>query len=329
MRILVVGGAGYIGSVTARALGEAGHETTILDNLSTGHRELAEATKAELVVGELGDEGLVTELLERRRIEAVMHFAAHSLVGESVAEPRKYWENNLAATLTLLRAMREARAGFFIFSSTAAVYGEPERTPIDEEHPCAPINPYGRSKLAVEWVLADYAGAYGLRAASLRYFNAAGATRDAVLGELHSPETHLIPNVLRAALGGPPLSVFGSDYPTTDGTCVRDYIHVQDLAAAHILALIALAERPRGTFLACNLGNGRGFSVREIIAAAERVTGKEVPVEEAARREGDPPVLVASSEQARAELGWRPVFGAVDKIIETAWRFHSARGFGE
>ncbi len=249
MRILVIGGAGYIGGVTARALREAGHETTILDNLSTGRREIAETAKVELVEGDLGDQEKVTALLRERRIEAVMHFAAHSLVGESVTDPARYWGNNLAATQRLLDAMREVKVGFFIFSSTAAVYGDPESTLIDEEHPCFPISPYGKSKLAVEWMLADYTRAYGLRAAALRYFNAAGATEDGTLGELHSPETHLIPNVIRAALSGKPLKVFGSDYPTPDGTCVRDYIHVSDLAVAHILAVIALAERPRGSFL--------------------------------------------------------------------------------
>jgi len=258
-----------------------------------------------------------------------MHFAAHSLVGESVEQPAKYWENNVSSTLSLLAAMREAKVGNFVFSSSAAIYGTPRSTPIDEEHPLAPISPYGRTKLAVEWILRDSARAYGLRAVSLRYFNAAGATEDAKLGELHDPETHLIPNVLRAGPDGPPLRIFGTDYPTPDGTCIRDYIHVSDLAVAHILSLIALAERPRGSFLVYNLGSGRGFSVKEVIAAAEKVTGREIPVEAAARRAGDPPVLVASSERARTEIGWRPRLGTLEKIIETAWRFHSARGFAE
>lgn len=316
MHILVVGGAGYIGSHMVKALSRAGHTVTTLDNLCSGHRDAVLA--GELVEGDLGDPALLDRLFSAERFDGVMHFAAHILVGESVEDPAKYYENNLCKTLRLLDAMVRHGVKRFIFSSTAAVFGEPDDTPIDEAHPTAPINPYGRSKLMVEQALADYDRAYGLKSACLRYFNAAGADPEGELGERHDPETHLIPLVLQAASGRrPAITVFGRDYDTPDGTCIRDYIHVADLCQAHLLALERLAAG--GESVAYNLGNGNGFSVQEVIGAARRVTGREITVYEGPRRAGDPARLVADSARARAELGWDPQLASLEVIIAHAW----------
>jgi UDP-glucose 4-epimerase len=324
MSILVCGGAGYIGSHMVRRLREAGSELVVLDNLSTGHRQAVEGS--ELVVGDLLDTVLLEQLFAQHRFDAVMHFCAKSLVGESMHEPYAYYHNNVAGTLNLLAAMRSHDARRLIFSSTAAVYGMPLTETIDEDHPCNPINPYGRSKLMVEEILRDAARAYGLRSVSLRYFNAAGASDDASIGEAHEPETHLIPNMLRAAEPGAlPLSVYGNDYPTRDGTCVRDFVHVDDLAEAHLAAL-AYLETHDGAHL-FNLGNGDGFSVMEILAAANEVTGRKIPWIVAPRRDGDPLTLVASSTKARAELGWQPKRTQIEQIIASAWRWHRERRF--
>jgi len=318
MKVLVAGGAGYIGSHTVRALQAAGHATRIFDNFSTGHRDLV---LGDCVEGDLADPVAVRSALDAFHPDAVMHFSANCYVGESVADPAKYYRNNVANTLNLLEAMRATGVPRFVFSSSAATYGDPVRTPMDETHPQAPVNPYGWTKLMVEVVLRDFAAAYGLRSAALRYFNAAGASADARLGERHRPETHLIPLAIAAALGAaPPLKVFGDDYPTPDGTCVRDYIHVEDLADAHIRALAALDRAPG--FLAFNLGIGRGFTVREVIAAVGRVGGRPVPHVVAPRRAGDPPSLVADAAKARQVLGWTPRYAELDAIVETAWRWH-------
>jgi UDP-glucose 4-epimerase len=327
MRILVTGGAGYIGSHTVRLLLARGHEVWIYDNLSEGHRAAVPAER--LIVGDLCDVAQVDQLVMDRRTEAVIHFAAFTYVGDSVREPGKYYQNNLVNTLNLMECLRRNRVGRFVFSSTAATFGVPERVPITEDEPQRPINPYGSSKLAVERALADYAGAYGWGYAALRYFNAAGACPDAKIGEDHDPETHLIPLILQAILGQrPAIEIYGTDYPTPDGTCIRDYIHVDDLAAAHLLALENLQP---GKGLRYNLGIGRGYSVREVILAAESVTGKRVPVKEGPRRPGDPPVLVASSDKIQQELGWRPQYTDIRPIIETAWRWHSShpRGYND
>ncbi|MCD9029532.1 UDP-glucose 4-epimerase GalE [Luteimonas sp. BDR2-5] len=319
LRILVCGGAGYIGSHMAKWLAAHGAEPVVLDNLSTGHREAVRF--GPLVEADLLDPASLDAAFARGPFDAVMHFCARSLVGESVQLPYDYYGNNVVGTLNLLRAMQRHGVDRLVFSSTAAVFGEPVSERIDESHPKAPINPYGASKLMVERILADAAAAYGLRSVTLRYFNAAGASADGDIGEAHTPETHLIPNVLRAALGdGSRLKVFGDDWPTPDGTCVRDYIHVDDLAQAHWQAL-AYMDAHAGAH-AFNLGNGRGFSVREVIAAAQAVGGREVPFDIAPRRAGDPAVLVASSALARSELGWTPRYPALPEIIETAWRWH-------
>jgi len=327
MRILVTGGAGYIGSHTVRLLLARGHEVWIYDNLSEGHRAAVPAER--LIVGDLCDVAQVDQLVMDRRIEAVIHFAAFTYVGDSVREPGKYYQNNLVNTLNLMECLRRNRVGRFVFSSTAATFGVPERVPITEDEPQRPINPYGSSKLAVERALADYAVAYGWGYAALRYFNAAGASPDAKIGEDHDPETHLIPLIVQAILGQrPAIEIYGTDYPTPDGTCIRDYIHVDDLAAAHLLALENLQP---GSGLRYNLGIGRGYSVREVIQAVESVTGKRVPVKEGPRRPGDPPVLVASSDRIQQELGWRPQYTDIRPIIETAWRWHSShpRGYND
>lgn len=316
MKILVVGGAGYIGSHMVKYLSRRGHAVTVLDDLSTGHRDAV--IGAELVVGSLADRALLDQLLSQGGFDGVMHFAASSLVGESVADPAKYYRNNVAGTQNLLDAMREHGPQCFIFSSTAAIFGNPVSELIDEEHPKAPINPYGRSKLMVEQMLADYDAAYGLRSSCLRYFNAAGADPEGELGERHDPETHLIPLVLQAASGRRShISIFGDDYDTPDGTCIRDYIHVEDLCEAHMLALQRLLDG--GASRAYNLGNGNGFSVAQVIEAARAVTGQPIPAEKAPRRPGDPPRLVAASARAREELGWTPRFDALETIIEHAW----------
>lgn len=325
MRILICGGAGYIGSHMARHLAAHDVEAIVLDNLSTGHHEAVRF--GPFIHADLLDPAsLDTAFSTHGPFSAVMHFCARSLVGESVREPLDYYDNNVTGTLNLLRAMRRHGVDRIVFSSTAAVFGEPVSERIDESHPKAPINPYGASKLMVERVLADAAAAYGLRSVTLRYFNAAGASADGDIGEAHEPETHLLPNVLRAALGtGPALQVFGDDWPTPDGTCVRDYIHVDDLAQAHRLALGYMASHPGAH--AFNLGNGRGFSVREVIAAAEAATGRAVPHAFAPRRAGDPAVLVAASDLARRELGWSPQYTWLEDIIATAWRWHQAPAF--
>ncbi|MDD5557621.1 MAG: UDP-glucose 4-epimerase GalE [bacterium] len=313
MRVFVTGGAGYIGSVTAAELIGRGHEVVVYDNLEKGHREAVPAG-ATLVVGDLADGGRVEEALRRQGAEAVIHFAGYSLVGESVAHPGRYFRNNVGNGLNLLGAMRRAGTSRIIFSSTAAVYGSPRAVPITEEEPAAPINPYGESKRFFETALSRFHAAYGWDCVSLRYFNAAGAT--AALGEDHDPETHLIPIVLRAALDGRGgVDVFGDDYDTPDGTCVRDYIHVTDLAAAHVLALECGGDR------AYNVGVGRGYSVLEVIEAARRVTGARIEARAAPRRPGDPPALVASAERIRRELGWSPRRDGIEGIVESAWRW--------
>mgnify|MGYP002716930226 CR=1 FL=1 len=323
-RVLVCGGAGYIGSHMAKWLAAHGVEPVVLDNLSTGHREAVRF--GPLVEADLLDPASLDAAFAAGPFEAVMHFCARSLVGESVQQPLTYYQNNVAGTLNLLQAMQRHGVDRIVFSSTAAVFGEPVAAAIDEDHPKTPINPYGASKLMVERMLADAAQAYGLRSVTLRYFNAAGASADGDIGEAHTPETHLIPNVLRAALGdGSRLKVFGDDWPTPDGTCVRDYIHVDDLAQAHWLALDHMAAH--GGAHAFNLGNGRGFSVREVIAAAEAASGRTVAFDIAPRRAGDPAVLVAASDRAREVLGWSPRHADLAEIIDSAWRWHCRPAF--
>lgn len=325
MKILVCGGAGYIGAHMVRYLLRHGHEVVVLDNLSTGHRKAV--PQGLLEEADLLDSGSLRSVFFRHQFDGVIHFCARSLVGESVANPYAYYQNNVAGTLNLLEAMQEADVQHLVFSSTAAVFGNPDTLLIDEEHSKRPINPYGASKLMVERILADAAHAYGVSSTALRYFNAAGADPDGGIGEAHEPETHLIPNVLRAALGqGAGLKVFGTDYPTRDGTCVRDYVHVNDLASAHLLALQYMRSNPGAH--AFNLGNEQGFTVLEIIEAARRVTDCNIEYLQEARRAGDPAVLVASSEKARRVLGWQPVFTDVGAIIETAWRWHLAPTYG-
>jgi UDP-glucose-4-epimerase GalE len=324
MRILVTGGAGYIGSHAVRLFLDRGHDVRVYDNLSMGHRAAVPADR--LVVADLGDAHRLDQVLVEHRTEAVVHFAAFAFVGESVTDPAKYYRNNVVNTLTLLDALRRHGVKRFVFSSTCATYGIPQTVPLTEDEPQKPINPYGNGKLAVEFALADYAAAYGWGFAALRYFNAAGASPDGTIGEDHDPETHLIPLVLQAAAGlRPATQVFGTDYPTPDGTCVRDYIHVDDLAEAHLLALEKLAP---GVGLKLNLGTGRGYSVREVVRVAEEVTGRKVPVQEGPRRPGDPPVLVAAADRARRELGWQPRYTGLRPIVETAWNWHRKRPNG-
>ncbi|MEW9571385.1 UDP-glucose 4-epimerase GalE [Rhodanobacter sp. Si-c] len=319
MRILVCGGAGYIGSHMVGYLTALEHEVVVYDNLSTGHR--AAVGMVPMVVGDLLDPASLAALFMAHRFDAVMHFCARSLVGESVDDPYTYYQNNVVGTLNLLRAMHTAGIDKLVFSSTAAVYGAPQTGVIDETCPVEPINPYGASKLMVERMLADAAKAYGLRSVTLRYFNAAGADPSGEIGESHEPETHLIPNVLRAALcSDSVLKVFGGDYATRDGTCVRDYVHVSDLASAHMKAIEFMAGHDGAHLF--NLGNGKGFTVLEVIGAARRVTGVNIAFELAPRRMGDPPVLVASSAKAHDLLCWTPAFTEVDAIIESAWRWH-------
>jgi UDP-arabinose 4-epimerase len=320
--ILVTGGAGYVGSHACKALAAAGHTPVAYDNLSRGHREFARWGPLE--VGELADAAQLDAVFARHRIDAVMHFAALAYVGESVEQPALYYRTNVGGTLELLEAMRRARVNLLVFSSTCATYGVPERMPISEDLPQQPINPYGATKLMIERVLRDYEPAYGLRSVALRYFNAAGCDPDGEVGEDHEPETHLIPRVLMAADGLlPRIDVFGTDYPTPDGTCLRDYIHVADLADGHVRALDYLQRG--GASTAINLGTGRAFSVREVIAAAERVTGRRIPVHEDARRAGDPPVLVADATRARTLLGFAARFTEIEPIVATAWRWHERR----
>lgn len=323
MNVLVTGGAGYVGSHAARLL-RAGHEVWVYDNLSRGHRQAA--LPGRLIEGELSDQRKLTDVLQSRRIEAVMHFAAFALVGESVADPAMYYQNNVACGLSLLEAMRAAGVHKIVFSSTTATYGVPSRLPISEDEPQQPINPYGFTKLVFERVLEDYAQAYGFGYAALRYFNAAGASPQGDLGEDHSPESHLIPIVLQVALGQRPrITIFGDDYPTPDGTCVRDYVHVDDLGAAHLLALDRLTP---GKGLRLNLGTGQGHSVREVIDACRRVTGRPIATDIGSRRPGDPAELVADARRARAELGWQPKYIELDAIVSTAWRWHSSHPHG-
>ncbi|MFA4885159.1 MAG: UDP-glucose 4-epimerase GalE [Desulfotomaculaceae bacterium] len=319
MNILVTGGAGYIGSHTVRELVTREHRVIVLDNLSRGHR--AAVGGALLVRGDTSDTRLMEELFKKHKIEAVMHFAASSQVGESVRHPSGYYHNNVVKGLALLDAMVQAGVPYLVFSSTAAVYGEPKEVPITEEHPALPTNPYGATKLALESAMRWYSDAYGLRFTSLRYFNAAGADPAGDIGEDHDPETHLIPLALRVALGIlPHLEIFGDDYPTPDGTCIRDYVHVNDLAAAHVLALDKMASGGPSTVY--NLGNGSGYSVLEVIKAAGEVTAKPVKVKFGARRPGDPAVLVAGSQKIKDELGWEPRFVDLRSIVDTAWRWH-------
>ncbi len=322
MKVLVTGGAGYIGSHAVRELKKAGYEVVVFDNLIYGHRELVQGER--LIVGELSDMALLREVFAEHRFEAVMHFAAFAYVGESVENPAKYYRNNVAATLNLLDAMREAKVNYFIFSSTCATYGEPKEVPIPESHPQQPINPYGASKLMVERILQDYSKAFELKYVALRYFNAAGADESGEIGEDHNPEMHLIPLVLDAALGRRKhITIYGTDYDTPDGTCIRDYIHVTDLAHAHILGLKYLEQG--GASDVFNLGNGNGFSVREVIETAKRVTGRNIPIVEGTRRPGDPAKLIGSAEKAKHVLGWKPKFDQLETIIATAWKWHQKR----
>lgn len=320
MRVLVVGGAGYIGSHMVKRLADLGCEVVTLDNLSGGHRDAVVA--GEFVHGDIADRTLLDQLFASRRFDAVMHFASFIQVGESMREPIKYYQNNVTNTLNLLNAMQTFGVKRFIFSSTAAIFGEPEYTPIDEAHPRRPINPYGRTKLMVEEALADYDRAYGLKSVCLRYFNAAGADPEGQLGERHDPETHLIPLVLQAASGRRPhISVFGRDYDTPDGSCIRDYIHIVDLCEAHWLGLQYLMAG--GDSRAYNLGNGNGFSVQEVIDTAREVTGREIAVVDGPRREGDPARLVADSTKVRQELGWSPRYPDLAEIVRHAWQWES------
>jgi UDP-glucose 4-epimerase len=325
VKLLVTGGAGYIGSIVAKHLLADGHEVTVLDNLDRGHRA-AVPRGAHLIVGDLLDRDALADAL-KPGFYATLHFAALSLVGESVSHPERYYQTNVGGTLNLLEAMRAAGVPRLVFSSTAAVYGQPEDVPIPERAPTRPTNPYGASKLAVDLMIRDFCSAHGVGAVSLRYFNVAGASDG--LGEDHRPETHLIPNVLRAALGAAPfVEIYGTDYPTRDGTAIRDYIHIDDLAEAHLLALSAAAEGEHRIF---NLGNGSGFSVREVIEAAQSVTGVYIPSREAPRRAGDPSMLVAASDTIRTELGWEPRKAGLERIIGDAWAFAQAhpRGYSE
>ena len=327
MRILVTGGAGYVGSVSVERLVEAGHDVVVLDDLSTGHAS-AVPDGARLVRGSFGDPVAVGRAIEAQRTEAVLHCGAKSLVGESVRDPAAYYRANVVGGLALLDVMREHGVARLVFSSTAAVYGVPGRTPIQEDDPLAPINPYGETKRTFEGAMAWYGSAFGLRSVSLRYFNVAGAT--VANGEVHDPETHLVPNILRAVEGGPRLTVFGDDYPTPDGTPIRDYIHVRDLADAHLLALEATAPGDARTDapLVCNLGSGDGFSVRQVIETAESIVGRPIPRTVGPRRAGDPPVLVASSARAERVLGWRAARSTLEEMIGSAWAWRRAHPGG-
>jgi len=320
--VLIVGGAGYIGSQTAKAVAAAGMEPVVFDNLVYGHEWAVKW--GPLVRGDLADRALLVDVMKRHQVDAVIHFAAYAYVGESVTNPRKYFGNNVAGTMSLLDAMLDAGVRDIVFSSTCATYGEPLRVPIAEDHPQNPVNPYGETKLAVEKMLHWYGNAYGLRYAALRYFNAAGADPDGEIGEDHDPETHLIPLALDAAmLPDKELQIFGTDYPTPDGTAIRDYIHVVDLADAHLRALAKL--RDGSPALRLNLGTGRGQSVREVVAAVRKVTGRDVRAREVGRRAGDPPALVADARQAAEVLGWKPRYAELDIIVEHAFRWRERR----
>jgi UDP-glucose-4-epimerase GalE len=328
MRVLVTGGAGYVGSHCVRRLVAAGHEAVVFDNLVQGHRAAVDPG-ARLIEGDLADGALVGRTLGDGGFDAVMHFAAHLDVAESVREPLKYYENNVVNTIRLLQAMREAGVKKMIFSSTCATFGTPERMPITEDLPQDPINPYGRTKLAMEWALGDSAEAWGLGSTSLRYFNASGAAVDGTIGEDHDPEPHLIPLILKVALGQrDEIKIFGTDYPTPDGTCVRDYIHVADLAEVHLLALGAVQPGEAKCF---NVGTGVGTSVREVIDAARRVTGHEIPAVEEGRRPGDPPELYADPSKVKQAFDWEPKYVHIEALVETAWKWHSTHpnGYGD
>ena len=323
--VLVTGGAGYVGAHGCKALSQAGYLPVVYDNFVHGHEEAVRWGPLER--GDTADRARLDEVFERHRPVAVMHFAAFTAVGESVADPGKYYRNNVGGTLALLETMAAHKVRRFVFSSTAATYGLPDQVPITEDQPTRPINPYGHSKQMVEQMLLDFEAAHGISSAMMRYFNAAGASPDGDIGEDHDPETHLIPLALDAVTGRrPALTLFGDDYPTPDGTCVRDYIHVGDLADAHVLALDYLAAG--GATRAFNLGTGTGVSVREILESVRRVTGHEVPHVVGPRRAGDPPVLVADPSRARAELGWSPRLSDIDTIVATAWAWHQRRGNG-
>ena len=317
--ILVVGGAGYIGSHMAKYLSKKGYMPIVLDNLVCGHRRAVKY--GPFFEGSMNDPSLLEKIFSDYPISAVMHFAAFCYVNESIEQPAKYYQNNVANTLALLEVMVERNIDNFIFSSSCAIYGEPVETPMSEDHPQRPINPYGRTKLVVEQMLHDFRQAYGLESVCLRYFNAAGADHDGELGEDHDPETHLIPLVLKTALGQQPyINIFGDDYPTPDGTCIRDYIHIEDLAQAHLLALERLlTELPGGQY---NLGNDTGYSVKQVIDIARSVTKEEIPAKVVERRPGDPAVLISSSEKAMKDLGWKPKFPDLETIMETAWAWH-------
>lgn len=318
MRVLVCGGAGYVGSHCIRALRAAGHELTILDNLSRGHRQAI--GDLPLVQADLADTDMITEVLDQTGSEAVMHFAASIEVGESVVDPLSYYANNVSNTVSLLQAMQRARVTRLVFSSTAAVYGQPEYVPIDEQHPKQPVNPYGRSKWMMEQVFADCTNAWGLGFTALRYFNAAGAAGDGTIGEDHTPESHLIPLILQVPLDKRDhIKLFGTDWPTSDGTCVRDYIHVEDLAEAHRVALEALETGVQKQY---NIGTGRGTTVRQVVEAARRITGHAIPAQEAPRRAGDPAELVADVNCIASELGWRATRCDLDQIVASAWQWH-------
>jgi len=326
MNVLVVGGAGYIGSHCVRQLAAAGHRPVVLDNLVYGHRA-AVAKEVPFHEVELGDESAVEMVLKEHNIGVVMHFAAYCYVGESVTDPLKYYLNNVASTLHLLKAMRTAGVGRFVFSSTCATFGQPRTLPLSEDLPQAPINPYGQTKLDIEHALKAVSSAHGLSFAAFRYFNAAGAAEDGLIGEDHTPETHLIPVAIDAAVGKRPhLELFGTDYPTPDGTCLRDYVHVDDLSRAHIAVFDRLAKPGTGLFY--NLGTGTPSSNREVITAVEKATGRKIKVIESPRRPGDPPALYADSSKAQRELGWRPRFPDVDSIVATAWKWHKAHPDG-
>jgi len=317
--ILVVGGCGYIGTHMVKALLEAGHQPITLDNLSKGHRELLPG--GDFIQGDIQDSGLLDQVFSTHAIDAVMHFAALIEVGESVQRPLAYYRNNVSATANLLEAMVRHDVRRFIFSSSAAVYGEPEYTPIDEHHSLRPTSPYGETKLYVENILRACDRAYGLKSVCLRYFNAAGADPSGAIGERHDPESHLIPLIMQVALGQrDSIAIYGTDYPTPDGTCVRDYIHVNDLAAAHLLAIEALAQG--GARRVYNLGNGSGFSVRQVIETVRKITGHPIPAEETPRRPGDPAVLIASSDNIIKDLNWQPRFDDLEEIVRTAWNWH-------
>lgn len=324
MAILVTGGAGYIGSAAVEDLRTKGEDVVVIDNLVYGHRDAVDSS-VPFYKGEIGDESLIKKITSENNIEACMHFSAYAYVGESVEQPRKYYENNFVQTLKLLDVLIERNIRKFIFSSTCATYGEPQYVPIDEKHPQNPVNPYGMTKFMIEKVLQDYDKAYDLKFVALRYFNACGASGGC--GEHHDPETHLIPLILFAAQGKrDSISIFGNDYPTPDGTAIRDYIHISDLSDAHFLALEHLRKGGNSEFI--NLGNGTGFSVKQVVEAARKITGREIKAEIAARRAGDPSRLVADAKKAREVLGWNPQFPEIEKIIESAWTWHEANPNG-